>query len=128
MKRFIFIVLLMSYSMTGGFCSNKMASDPEENRKVIILTDRNMIQGMEFDRNSNEIEAVIDFSSKTIEIDAFGIGIIDIYVINSRNQIIDCITVDTDTDPIIYLDCPEQNGKYTLAIWGKSIWEGTFEI
>jgi len=123
MKRFLTIFTMMFIGFTLWADNN----EPLESRKEILVV--GSTQHTEIMRDiSYNVRAYINYDSELLELECYGIGDADIYIVDSNNQVIDQIIV-FDGTPTSYIPMPEEHGNYVLVIWSEKYYgEGFFTI
>lgn len=124
MKRFLTIFTMMCLALTLWADNGKT----QESRKEIYVI-RGLIQNKEIMRDiSSSVKAYINYDAEVLEIECYGIGNADIYIVNSNNQVVDQMTVFDGTS-IAYIPVPEVDGNYVLVIWAETYYgEGEFIV
>jgi hypothetical protein len=123
MKRFLTIFTMMFIGFTLWADNN----EPLESRKEILVVGSTQHTDIMRDISYN-VSAYINYDSDLLELECYGIGDADIYIVDSNNQVIDQIIV-FDGTPTSYIPVPEEHGNYVLVIWSEKYYgEGFFTI
>lgn len=124
MKRFLTIFAMLCISIALWADNGKT----QESRKEIYVI-RTLIQNKEIMRDiSSSVKAYINYDAEVLEIECYGIGNADIYIVNSNNQVVDQMTVFDGTS-IAFIPVPEVDGNYVLVIWAETYYgEGEFIV
>ena len=124
MRRFLTILTMMCLSLTLWADNGKT----QESRKEIYVI-RTLIQNKEIMRDiSSSVKAYINHDAGMLELECYGIGDADVYIIDSNNQVIDQIIL-FDGTPTAFLPIPEEPGNYVLVIWSDKYYgEGEFIV
>lgn len=74
-----------------------------------------------------DVSAKINQLSQLIEVNLYETGVTDIYIVDSRNVVVDEITVSSWSSPVIYMSLPERKGQYWIVIDSDYLYaEGLF--
>lgn len=73
----------------------------------------------DYERNIVVVEAFLDMRNCLIEVEAFGIGVADVYIIDEHNHVSDYATLDPSI-PYVILNTPDTTGHYTLVICSQT--------
>lgn len=77
---------------------------------------------------SSNVKAYINYDTGMLELECYGIGDADIYIVDSKDQVVDQMTMFDGTS-IAFLPVPEIAGDYVLVIWSEKYYgEGVFTI
>ena len=123
MKRFLTILSMMCVGLTLWADNN----EPQETSKEIHIV--RSTQHTEIMRDiSTNVRAYADYNSGILELECYGIGDFDIYIVDSNNQIVDQMTVFDGMSSCL-IPMPEVLGNYLLVIWSDKYYgEGIFTI
>lgn len=124
MKRFLTIFTMMCLALTLWADNGKT----QESRKEIYVI-RGLIQNKEIMRDiSSSVKAYINYDAGMLELECYGIGDADIYIVDSKNQVVDQIML-LDGTPTAFIPMPEESGNYVLVIWSDKYYgEGEFIV
>lgn len=110
-------------------CFALMAANEEkkESRKEIYIVRE--LQNNEIMRDiSSTVNAYINYDLSILELECYGIGDADVFVVDSNNQIVEQIIVFEGIHTA-FIPLPEKYGNYVLVIWSDNYYgEGTFQI
>ena len=101
---------------------------PASTNEAIIKIDT---FGDEIERSASFpiIEATLHCSIKAIEVTLYNIGEAEVYIVNSKNQVISSTTVPTDTPAIIDMNVVGGQGTYYIVIMSEKWYaEGLFTL
>lgn len=123
MKRFLTIFTMMFIGLTLWADNN----EPLESRKEILVV--GSTQQTEIMRDiSYNVRAYINYDSELLELECYGIGDADIYIVDSKDQVVDQMTMFDGTS-IAFIPVPEVAGNYVLVIWSEEYYgEGMFTV
>lgn len=123
MKRFLTILSIMCISLTLWADNN----DPQESRKEIYIVRSKQHTEIMRDISIN-VRVFADYTSGILELECYGIGDFDVYIVDSKNQIVDQMTV-CDVMSQCFILMPAVSGNYVLVIWSDKYYgEGIFTI
>ncbi len=123
MKRFLTIITMMFVGLTLGADNN----EPQESRKEIIVVGSTQHTDIMRDISYN-VRAYINYDSDLLELKCYGIGDADIYIVDSKDQVVDQMTMFDGTS-IAFIPVPEVAGNYVLVIWSEEYYgEGMFTV
>lgn len=100
---------------------------PKKSQKEIPLN-KDKGRGEKRDRNfSADVSAYIDLLTRTIDVYLYDTGETNIYIVNSRNEVISEGTYHSDYFPVTRISLPEMGGKYWVVIDSAYLYaEGLF--
>ena len=122
MKHYLFFALSIIFGVSS-FANNNDVNKT----KVTIRTEIVGNLGDDIDRSISNIVSVY-MDQNFLEINYYGIGEPEIYLVNSSNQIVDQFSL-SDNNSVEYLPLPSTPGKYSIIIWSDTFYgEGYFVI
>ncbi len=102
-------------------------NEPQESRKEIIVVGSTQHTDIMRDISYN-VRAYINYDSDLLELKCYGIGDADIYIVDSKDQVVDQMTMFDGTS-IAFIPVPEVAGNYVLVIWSEEYYgEGMFTV
>ena len=102
-------------------------NDPQESRKEIYIVRSKQHTEIMRDISIN-VRVFADYTSGILELECYGIGDFDVYIVDSKNQIVDQMTV-CDVMSQCFILMPAVSGNYVLVIWSDKYYgEGIFTI
>ena len=123
MKRFLSILSMMCIGLTLWADNN----EPQESRKEIYIVRSKQHTEIMRDISIN-VRVFADYTSRILELESYGIGDFDVYIVDSKNQIVDQMTLCDDISTCL-IPMPEVSGNYVLVIWSDKYYgEGVFTI
>lgn len=123
MKRFLTIFTMMFIGFTLWADNN----EPLESRKEILVVGSTQHTDIMRDISYN-VSAYINYDSGVLELECYGIGDADVYIVDSVNQVVDQMIV-LDGTSTAFIPVPEVAGNYVLVIWSEKYYgEGIFTI
>lgn len=123
MKRFLTIITMMFIGFTLWADNN----EPQESRKEILVV--GSMQHTDIMRDiSYNVRAYINSGSDMLELECYGIGDADVYIVDSVNQVVDQMLV-LDGTSTAFIPVPTVAGNYVLVIWSEKYYgEGMFAV
>lgn len=110
-------------------CFALMAANEEkkESRKEIYIVRE--LQNNEIMRDiSSNVKAYVNYGICALEVECYGIGDADIYVVDSFGHTIDQMVVYDGTNTA-FMPLPNNSGNYILVIWSERYYgEGYFNV
>lgn len=102
-------------------------NEPQESRKEIHIVRSKQHNEIMRDISTN-VRAYADYNSGFIELECYGIGDFDVYIVDLNKQIVDQMSV-CDGIPTCSIPMPEVSGDYVLVIWSDKYYgEACFYI
>ena len=102
-------------------------NEPLESRKEILVVGSTQHTDIMRDISYN-VSAYINYDSGVLELECYGIGDADVYIVDSVNQVVDQMIV-LDGTSTAFIPVPEVAGNYVLVIWSEKYYgEGIFTI
>lgn len=100
-------------------------NEPQESRKEILVVGSTQHTDIMRDISYN-VSAYINYDSDLLELECYGVGDAEVYIVDSENQVVDQMTV-LDGTSIVYIPVPTVAGNYVLVIWSDKYYgEGFF--
>ena len=122
MKHFLFFALFILIGVSS-FANN----DDKNKTKVTIRTEIVGNIGDDIDRSISGIVTVY-MDQIFLEINYFGVGDPEVYLVNSSNQIVDQFSL-SNNNSVEYLPLPSTPGRYSIIICSDTFYgEGYFVI
>lgn len=125
MKKVLSIILAaFCISLTYSYADN--AKSTQEPKKPIMIFKGKPTVGIE--RSAQYVNAVLNIETKTIEMEFYGLGDGEIYIVDSNNKIVDSTIITLGMTSVI-MDSPINDGYYYLVISCSDFYgEGIFQI
>lgn len=125
MKRFIYLTMLLIFSFGNAMGNNAIINEVTKTRIPIDHTTHDALKdhGRSVD---HFIDAYLYTETGVVEVNISNMGITEVYIIDSSNQLVDYISVNTDTVPTVYLST-SGSGYYSIVIMSVACYaEGYF--
>lgn len=108
----------------ASFAQNQQPVEESEKRRMEIA----QTAFGDYERSIVIVEAFLDTLNDLIEVEAFGIGTAEVYIIDEQNHMTDYGILDSSM-PYVILNAPEKTGHYTLIICSSTYYgEARFSI
>lgn len=124
MKKLLSIILAaLCLSLTYSSADNNQSTQSQKPIKIYLgtLTDR-------IERTSQYVEALLDTNVGIIEVEYYGLGDGEIFIVNTSNEVVDSIQILSEVGHAV-LNAPIDEGNYTLVVSCCSCYgEGFFTI
>lgn len=128
MKKFYFTIVMLALSICSvSGMSNRLSDDAKSRIETVIKI---VTGGLDVDRSISlyTIEAFIFPATGIVEVNLSDIGMAEVYVVDSNNQIVDYDSVNTVIPSTVYLST-NGPGTYCLIIISDNCYaEGYFTI
>lgn len=128
MKKFYFTIVMLALSICSvSGMPNRLSDDAKSRIETVIKI---VTGGLDVDRSISlyTIEAFIFPATGIVEVNLSDIGMAEVYVVDSNNQIVDYDSVNTDIPSTVYLST-NGPGTYCLIIISDNCYaEGYFTI
>ncbi len=122
------LIVLMTLLIATNLVAVERTDSTESKR---IEMDRKNLSTNEVERSidSSIIEAVYYSDLKQVQVSLFNIGEAEIYIVNSQNQVINSVTVDTNLYNVTDLNVYGASGTYYLIVISERCYaEGEFTL
>ncbi len=109
MKRVLSIIFCL-------FCISPISNadnTEQQSKKPIMIVNGKPLVGIE--RTMQHVEAVLDLEMNTIEVEIYGLGEGDIYILDDHNRLVDYVPVCGTVSYFTFM-CPPVSGDYMLVI------------
>lgn len=127
MKRFIYLTMLLIFSFGNAMGNNAIINEVTKTRIPIDHTTHDALK--DHGRSADHfMDAYLYTETGVVEVNISDMGITEVYIINSSNQLVDYISINTDAVPTVYLST---NGPdyYSIVIVSDTCYaEGHFMI
>lgn len=110
MKRILFL-FIMSICSFASFAQNQQPVEESDKRRMEIA----QTAFGDYERSFVLVEAFHDMRNDLIEVEAFGIGTAEVYIIDGQNQVCEYQILDASIS-YVTLNAPDTPGHYTLII------------
>lgn len=128
MKKFYFTIVMLALSICSvSGMPNRLSDDAKSRIETVIKI---VTGGLDVDRSISfyTIEAFVFPATGIVEVNLSDIGMAEVYVVDSNNQIVDYDSVNTDIPSTVYLST-NGPGTYCLIIISDNCYaEGYFTI
>lgn len=126
MKKILFAIALLAISTFAMFGTSVRNSEEVKTRIETVVTGK----GNDLVRTQlpYQLEAYLITRTGEVEVDLFGLGSSEIYIIDSNGQTIDYSYVNTDVPLTIYLSTNGPGNYYLVIVSDTCYAEGYFSI
>lgn len=126
MKKILFAIALLAISTFAMFGTSVRNSEEVKTRIETVVTGK----GNDLVRTQHpyQLEAYLITRIGEVEVDLFGLGSSEIYIIDSNGQTIDYSYVNTDVPLTIYLSTNGPGNYYLVIVSDTCYAEGYFSI
>ena len=127
MKRLIYLTMLLIFSFSNAMGNNAIINDVTKTRIPIDHTTHDALK--DHGRSADHfIDAYLYSDTGVVEVNIFDMGITEVYIIDSSNQLVDYTSINTDIVPTSYLST-SGSGYYSIVIMSDTCYaEGHFMI
>lgn len=127
MKRLIYLTMLLIFSFGNAMGNNAIINDVTKTRIPIDHTTHDALK--DHGRSADHfIDAYLYSDTGVVEVNIFDMGITEVYIIDSSNQLVDYTSINTDIVPTSYLST-RGSGYYSIVIMSDTCYaEGHFMI
>lgn len=111
MKKLLSIILAaLCLSLTYSSADNNKSTQSQKPIKIYLgtLTER-------IERSSQYVEAFLDTNLGIIEVEYYGLGDGEIFIVNTSNEVVDSIQILSEVGHAV-LNAPIDEGGYTLVV------------
>lgn len=123
MKRLL-TILSMAFIGLALWADN---DKPQMSRKEIYIIHSTQCNKIMRDLSSS-VNAYINYETGFLELECYGVGDANVYVVDSNNQTVEQMIVFDGTHAA-FIPMPEESGNYVLVIWSNNYYgEGIFTI
>lgn len=125
MKKVLSIIIAaFCISLTYSYADNDKST--QEPKKPIMIFKGKPTVGIE--RSAQYVNAVLNLETKTIEMEFYGLGDGEIYIVDSDNKVVDSVMLTWEMTSVI-MNSPINEGYYYLVVSCSEFYgEGVFEI
>lgn len=125
MKRLIYLTMLLIFSFGNAMGNNAIINEVTKTRIPIDHTTHDALK--DHDRSADHfMDAYLYTETGVVEVNISDMGITEVYIINSSNQLVDYISINTDAAPTVYLST-NGPGCYSIVIVSNTCYaEGHF--
>lgn len=119
-------MLALSICSVSGM-PNRLSDDAKSRIETVIKI---VTGGLDVDRSISfyTIEAFVFPATGIVEVNLSDIGMADVYVVDSNNQIVDYDSVNTDIPSSVYLSTNGSGNYYVVIVSATHYAEGAFAI
>ena len=128
MKKFYFTIVMLALSICSvSGMPNRLSDDAKSRIETVIKI---VTGGLDVDRSINfyTIEAFVFPATGIVEVNLSNIGMAEVYVVDSNNQIVDYDSVNTDISSSVYLSTNGSGNYYVIIASATHYAEGAFAI
>ena len=128
MKKFYFTIVMLALSICSVSGMPNRLSDEAKSRIETVI--KIVTGGLDVDRSINfyTIEAFVFPATGIVEVNLSDIGMAEVYVVDSNNQIVDYDSVNTDIPSSVYLSTNGSGNYYVIIASATHYAEGAFAI
>ena len=128
MKKFYFTIVMLALSICSVSGMPNRLSDEAKSRIDTVI--KIVTGGLDVDRSINfyTIEAFVFPATGIVEVNLSDIGMAEVYVVDSNNQIVDYDSVNTDIPSSVYLSTNGSGNYYVIIASATHYAEGAFAI
>lgn len=124
------IVLMMLFSITF---INRATADGTNNSsqytKIEMIINKPLNNEYERSLDLPIIEAIWHFNIRQMEVTLYNIGDVEVYIVNSQNQVISSTTVPTDAPTTLHMNVAGGQGTYYIVVMSEEWYaEGEFTL
>lgn len=126
MKKVLSIILaVFCFSLTVTYADNNNDGDKKSSKPIKIIKGK-LTVGIE--RTAQYVDAVLNTDTYTVDVDFYGLGEGEIYILDSSHAVVDSMPVIFETDHVV-LSSPVAEGCYVLIVSCSNYYgEGYFTI
>ena len=128
MKKIYFTIVMLALSICSvSGMPNRLSDDAKSRIETVIKI---VTGGLDVDRSISlyTIEAFIFPATGIVEVNLSDIGMAEVYVVDSNNQIVDYDSVNTDIPSSVYLSTNGSGNYYVIIASATHYAEGAFAI
>ena len=128
MKKIYFTIVMLALSICSvSGMPNRLSDDAKSRIETVIKI---VTGGLDVDRSISfyTIEAFVFPATGIVEVNLSDIGMADVYVVDSNNQIVDYDSVNTDIPSSVYLSTNGSGNYYVVIVSATHYAEGAFAI
>ena len=128
MKKFYFTIVMLALSICSvSGMPNRLSDDAKSRIETVIKI---VTGGLDVDRSISfyTIEAFVFPATGIVEVNLSDIGMAEVYVVDSNNQIVDYDSVNTDIPSSVYLSTNGSGDYYVIIASATHYAEGAFAI
>ncbi|MBO5815747.1 MAG: hypothetical protein J6R30_06505 [Bacteroidales bacterium] len=128
MKKIYFTIVMLALSICSvSGMSNRFSDDAKSRIETEIKISTG---GLDVDRSISlyTIEAFLFPATGIVEVNLSDIGMAEVYVVDSNNQIVDYDSVNTDIPSSVYLSTNGSGNYYVVIVSATHYAEGAFAI
>lgn len=127
MKRLIYLTMLLIFSFGNAMGNNAIINDVTKTRIPIDHTTHDALK--DHGRSADHfLDAYLYSDTGVVEVNIFDMGITEVYIIDSSNQLVDYTSINTDIVPTSYLST-SGSGYYSIVLMSDTCYaEGHFMI
>ena len=128
MKKFYFTIVMLALSICSvSGMPNRLSDDAKSRIETVIKI---VTGGLDVDRSISfyTIEAFVFPATGIVEVNLSDIGMAEVYVVDSNNQIVDYDYVNTDIPSSVYLSTNGSGDYYVIIASATHYAEGAFAI
>ncbi len=127
MKRLIYLTMLLIFSFGNAMGNNAIINEVTKTRIPIDHTTHDALK--DHDRSADHfIDAYLYSDTGVVEVNIFDMGITEVYIIDSSNQLVDYTSINTDIVPTSYLSTNGPGSYYLVIVSDTCYAEGYFSI
>ena len=128
MKKIYFTIVMLALSICSvSGMPNRLSDDAKSRIETVIKI---VTGGLDVDRSISfyTIEAFVFPATGIVEVNLSDIGMAEVYVVDSNNQIVDYDSVNTDIPSSVYLSTNGSGNYYVVIVSATHYAEGAFAI